>query len=71
MRFLSLPSLLGHEHSSVVPAIVAIPLIFPGGSTAVIINTESNCSRLVGTYYVPGAVPSASKLSSQQSSTQL
>lgn len=64
MRFLSLSSLLGHEHSSVVTAIVAIPLIFPGSSTTVIINTESNCSRLFGTYYVPGTVPSASNLSS-------
>lgn len=64
MRFLSLPCLLGHEHSSVVSAIAAIPLIFPGSSRAVIINTESNCSRLFGTYYVPGTVPSASNLSS-------
>lgn len=39
------------------------PLIFPGSSAAVIINTESNCSHLFGTYYVPGAVPSASNLS--------
>ena len=64
MRFSSLPSLLGQEHFAVVTAIVAIPLIFPGSSAAVIINTESNCSHLFGTYYVPGAVPSASNLSS-------